>query len=269
MNLATVRRALALAMALVVLSTVVAPAGATTAPAAADAADASDAPSLGDAGGFAQAGNNSTAPPAGSPGALDNSTMRDMSTDELVSYAHNLQQMIRQTQDTYRTKIRELQLQINRAQTGNETSMGTAANGTANVSFNGSSAVAIDNATLQDMSKEELIVTINDLQHVQQQTMETYLSRYRALQLQLNRVQNRSASQGTATSTPVPTSTTTTTTATAEPTEETSSPTATPGEGGGDTATPEPTEGNGAGFGVVVSLVALVGAALLAIRREE
>ena len=80
-------------------------------------------------------------------------------------------------------------------------------------------------------------------------------------------------------STPTPTMTpTATATPESTPTDEptataTAEPTATPGSGG-DTATPEPstpepTDGNGAGFGVVVSLIALIGAALLAVRRKE
>ena len=79
-------------------------------------------------------------------------------------------------------------------------------------------------------------------------------------------------------STPTPTTTPTTTvtdepTPTDEPTvTETSTPTETPGDGGTPTetepATPSPTEGDGAGFGIVVALIALIGAALLAVRRN-
>ncbi|MEF8840046.1 MAG: BGTF surface domain-containing protein [Haloarculaceae archaeon] len=68
---------------------------------------------------------------------------------------------------------------------------------------------------------------------------------------------------------PTPTATQTaepTPTETAEPTPtETAEPTPTETE----PPTPSPTQGDGAGFGLVVALIALIGAALLAVRRNE
>jgi PGF-CTERM protein len=77
--------------------------------------------------------------------------------------------------------------------------------------------------------------------------------------------------------TPTPTATpeeTATPTATPEGTETatpemTETATPMPTETATEPATPEPTPGDGAGFGVIVALVALIGAALLAIRRNE
>ncbi|MFC6938803.1 BGTF surface domain-containing protein [Salinirubellus sp. GCM10025818] len=76
--------------------------------------------------------------------------------------------------------------------------------------------------------------------------------------------------------TPTPTATPETTetmTATPEETEtatpEPSTGTPMPTETATEPATPSPTQGDGAGFGAIVALVALIGAALLAIRRNE
>jgi len=75
--------------------------------------------------------------------------------------------------------------------------------------------------------------------------------------------------QSVETATPEPTPTeepTATPTATAEPTPE---PTPEPTEEPTATATPTPTEGGGPGFGALVAVIALIAAALLAVRRDD
>jgi len=75
--------------------------------------------------------------------------------------------------------------------------------------------------------------------------------------------------QNVETATPEPTPTeepTATPTATAEPTPE---PTPEPTEEPTATATPTPTEGGGPGFGALVAVIALIAAALLAVRRDD